>query len=118
MSPAIQHIPGWRCAPRTLSEANRRAEADRILRQVKAAKCPPLHDRKPAPRFIAPVAILCAVAALVLAVVVVVWGWRPIAVAAMLVACVMWLAREREMVEEKAETERADLDENERAIAG
>lgn len=42
MTSRIRHIPGHRSTPRTLSQAQRRAEADSRIEAVKRAKVPPL----------------------------------------------------------------------------
>jgi hypothetical protein len=76
---AIPHIPGAACAPRTVSEANRRAEGEAILRRIKAAKCPPLHT-VPAPS-LRP--MIWAVGLFIIVVLIFVaealWGWQKVA---------------------------------------
>lgn len=42
MTPRIRHIPGYRSTPRTLSQAQRHAEADSRIEAVKRAKAPVL----------------------------------------------------------------------------
>lgn len=42
MTSRIHHIPGYRSTPRTISQAQRRAEADSRIEAVKRAKAPAL----------------------------------------------------------------------------
>lgn len=101
----IKHIPGARCAPRTTSEANRRAEGDAIVRRIKDGDCSPLHSREAAPnlRPLLWAVGLCAVC-VVLMVAEALWGWKSVVGGVVALVMVAWCFRAASMNYEEHES--------------
>jgi Flp pilus assembly protein TadB len=113
----IQHIPDFAPVPRTLSEAKKVADFNGKVAAIKAARCPDVHGRAPAPRW--PLALTAFMVVTLVGLATALLGWAPVVIMLVAVLVIVWaLATMNEQAYRKWREEVSAPEDPEQATAG